>query len=259
MNNLIRMDLYRMTKSKTFRVCLLLAFLFGCAMTPFSKLLSSLAAMIPAEGGVVPAFPTEAPLSSLLRDPFPMVNGMLTMLSICSFYFADLEFGYVKNIAGQMPRRSCTVLSKFLVSVPHTLIFIVAGLIGRALGTVFFQTITVDPAVMDGLRVLGLKFLLMEGICAILLLAAAGVRSKSLGTVLSVLMGTGLLVLFYSAVDMGLQQIPFLRQVTIQPYMPDQLLDSENPETLRSVLAAAVCVAVFLPLSIRVFDKRDIK
>ena len=41
--------------------------------------------------------------------------------------------------------------------------------------------------------------------------------------------------------------------------MPDQLLREASPKTLRAVLVSAVTVGVFLPLSIRVFDKKDVK
>ena len=38
MGKLIRMDLYRMLKSKTFLICLLLAFLLALGNAPFEKL-----------------------------------------------------------------------------------------------------------------------------------------------------------------------------------------------------------------------------
>ena len=40
-------------------------------------------------------------------------------------------------------------------------------------------------------------------------------------------------------------------------YMPDQLLKEDRPDTLRSVLAGAVTIGVFLPLAVKVFDKRE--
>ena len=42
MGNLIRMDLYRMNKAKSFRVCLILTFAFALASTPLEKLLYDL-------------------------------------------------------------------------------------------------------------------------------------------------------------------------------------------------------------------------
>ena len=45
----------------------------------------------------------------------------------------------------------------------------------------------------------------------------------------------------------------------IGDYMPDQMLGENAPETLRSLVSAAVTTLIFLPLTIRVFDRRDVK
>ncbi len=257
MHNLIRMDLYRMNRTRYFRICLGLALLFGLCQTPFMKLMSVLSAML--DEGALAVFTPEAGLSSIIRDPFPLFNSMLAMLSLCAFYYGDQEGGYIKNIAGQMPRRGFTVLSKYIASIPHTLIFMAVGLIGNLAGTVIFRRIVIDGAVPDALRICFLRFLLFQGIAAILLLVTASLRSKSLGIVLSVLFGLGALSLFYGALETALHQIPFLKDFSFSPYMPDQLLQSPAPETLPSILSGAVSIALFLPLSVHVFDRRDIK
>jgi len=56
----------------------------------------------------------------------------------------------------------------------------------------------------------------------------------------------------------GLQQL-FNSEITITPYMPDQVLKENNPGIVRALLVSAVTIGVFLPLSIRVFDKKDVK
>ena len=45
----------------------------------------------------------------------------------------------------------------------------------------------------------------------------------------------------------------------IGDYMPDQMLGENAPETLRSLVSAAVTTLIFLPLTIHVFDRRDVK
>ena len=42
----------------------------------------------------------------------------------------------------------------------------------------------------------------------------------------------------------------------IIPYMPDQVIRESKPDAVRGFLVAAVTIAVFLPVSIRVFDKK---
>ena len=41
--------------------------------------------------------------------------------------------------------------------------------------------------------------------------------------------------------------------------MPDQLLGETYPDTLNAILVSAAVTAIFLPLSIWIFDKKDVK
>ena len=55
------------------------------------------------------------------------------------------------------------------------------------------------------------------------------------------------------------RQNTVIKGIRFSPYMPDILLDQKSPDTLRAVLSAAVTITVFLGLSIRVFDRKDVK
>ena len=112
---------------------------------------------------------------------------------------------------------------------------------------------------MNGVLSFVMRLLLMQSICAILLLVTSSFQNKSLGTVLAVLMGLGLLSVVYSIIDSGINQLWHNKGFAIADYMPDQLLSRPKPPVLDSILVSAVTTAIFLPLSIRVFDRRDVK
>lgn len=256
MANLLRMDLYRMRKAKSFWICLGIAFALALLQTPLAWGLSMVGRMLSAEA--LP-FPTTEQMSGILRDPFLMLNGMLCLLSACSFFYADMENGYIKNIAGQMPRRGFTVLSKYLAILPHNLLFMVAGIIGNLIGTVLFQQILLDGDILDAAVSFLMKVLLMQSICTILLLVTASFQNKSLGTVIAVLMGLGLMSLVYMMIDTGLDQLFQNKGFSVSDYMPDQLLGQLKPPVLDSILVSLATTALFLPLSVHVFDRRDVK
>ncbi len=256
MANLLRMDLYRMRKAKSFWACLILTFLFALIATPLSWLIFDLASLL---GVPEEAFPKTAKLSGIISSQPGMLSSMLTLLSVCGFFYADMENGYVKNIAGQVPSRGLTVLSKFLASIPHNLLFVLTAILGYLLGTVLFQRIVVDEAVADSLRILLLRLLLLESICAILLLFTSALQSKSLGTVFAVLFGTGLLSLVYLGIDSGLDRIFPKKDFLIGDYMPDQLLQDRDPDTVTVLAVSAAVICVFLWLSVRIFNKKDVK
>ena len=256
MANLIRMDLYRMARAKRFWICLALAFLFAASVTPLSELIIKLAGLF---GEAEVQKETSVSFISLLSNPFPAINAMLVMLSACGFFYADVENGYVKNIAGQMPDKGFTILSKFIAILPHNLLFMLAGVAGSLLGSVFFRRITMQGDVLEALRVIALKLLLMQSLCCLLLLATTALQSKSLGTVLAVLMGLGMMSLIYLAIDSGLNAMLPKKNFAIGDYMPDTLLGEEAPKTLRAILSALITGGIFLPLTIRIFDKKDVK
>ena len=93
MTNLIRMDLHRMFKALSFRVCLILAVLSGFIGTPVLKLTTMLLKLIPGAVGIEGLVPKSVTLSSLISNPFPVINCFLLMLSACYFFYADIEHG----------------------------------------------------------------------------------------------------------------------------------------------------------------------
>ena len=256
MANLIRMDLYRMRKAKGFKVCLLLAFLFSLLSTPATRLLFSLGEIFGAD---VDLFPKQSNFSDIIKSQPGGIGVMLCLISVCGFFYADVENGYVKNIAGQMPRKGFTVLSKFVSAIPHCLLFMLVCVVGDLIGTLLFQRIVFDAGIADSLRIFVLRLLLIESLCAILLLFTAVIQSKSLGTTFAVLFGMNLLSLVYYGIDKGLDKIFTKKNFSIGDYMPDELLNEPDPKTLKALLVSAVVICVFLYLSIRIFDKKDVK
>ena len=256
MSNLIRMDLHRMFRARSFKVCLVLALLFGFCGMPFLKLFSMLLEFFPGtpEGLV----PQSVDLSSILSEMFPLFNGILLMFSVCYFFYADIEYGFIKNIAGQMPKKGFTILSKFLAAIVHNLIFIAVGIIGNVIGHVLFVKINVDSDVIKTIGALGVRFLLLQGICALLLLVTASLRSKTFGMVLSVILSSGSMKLLYVSIDTGIGLL-LKRSVQIERYMPDQLMVQQFPKLIPALPVAAVTILLFLLLAVWVFDHRDVK
>lgn len=256
MGKLIRMDLYRMLRSASFLVCILLAFAVALGYAPFGKLMYTLARSLTGEVGE--PFAAEVNLSEIIGDPFLMINLMLALISLCHFFYADVENGYIKNIAGQMPMKGFTVLSKFIAAFVHNVLFAAAGIIGNLIGSLLVQRVAVDAGVPDSIRVLVLKLLLVQSLCALLLLAVSTFGSKSLGMILAVLFGLQLTSLIYLGINEGLRQL-FGPDTDISEYMPDVVMSEKPLETLKALAVAVVWGAVFLIPAIRIFDRKDVK
>ena len=255
MGNLIRMDLYRMNKAKSFRVCLILAFVLALCATPLEWAILQLGKVLDSSKYVAMSPTTD--LAKLIASPMASINIMLALLSVVCFFHADMENGYIKNIAGQMPKRGYSILSRYIAAIVHSLVFMLVSLAGYIAGSLPFQQVVVQSSIGEAVLYFILKWLLLQAICAILLLVTASFRNKSLGMILAVLLGLPLMGLIYLGINTGLGQV--IKGADINPYMPDMVLRETAPDKLRALLVAAVTIGVFLPLSIRVFDAKDIK
>ena len=258
MNHLIRMDLYRMVKARSFKVCLVLAFLFGFIGMPLLRLLTMIMKFIPGSDSVSGIIPESVMISSLFSNMFPALNCMILLFSACYFFYADLEHGYIKNIAGQMPKKGYTVLSKFCAVIPHNLILITAGIVGNIVGHALTVRLVADSDILKTLGFMLIRFLLLQGLCAILLLVTASLHSKTFGMVLCVGIGTGMMNLIYKGIDAGVL-LALKKSVSIENYMPDQLLWDQAPKLIPSLPVAAVVMILFLLLAVWLFNKRDVK
>ena len=162
-----------------------------------------------------------------------------------------------KKHAGQMPKKGFSILSRYIASVPHNLTFLLVDILGNLIGNLFLRKITMDGSLVEAVEIFLLRLLLLQGITAILLLVTSAFRSKSFGMILAVLLGLPLMWLIYSAINSGLEKI--IKNANIIPYMPDQVIRESAPDAVRGFLVAAVTIAIFLPVSIRVFDQKDVK
>jgi hypothetical protein len=180
------------------------------------------------------------------------------MFSVCYFYYADIEQGYIKNIAGQVSKKGYTMISRYIAVILHNLVFIATGIIGNLIGTALFVRLIVDEEILKTLGSLGLRFLLLQGLCAILLLVTCGLGSKIFGMVLSVVFGAGLMSLLYLSIDTAVS-LAFKTKIAIEQYMPDQLMDQTDPALIPALPVAVLTIAVFLFLAVRVFDRREVR
>ena len=73
------------------------------------------------------------------------------------------------------------------------------------------------------------------------------------------LFGLRLTGLIYMGLSEALNQVFGQDAVNIALYMPDTVMNEDPLETVKAIVVAVVTGAIFLPLAIRIFDRKDVK
>ncbi len=251
MGNLIKMDWYKLRTSLFFNVMLIVTFVINLACAIAFPVITR---MFMPNSAV-----QEIQFSSILAKPMALdILPILMLISLVSFSYSDNANGFIKNIAGQLPNKGYIVISKFVVSAIHNLIFMVALFISTTIGAFVTGKVVFDNDIPAGIATFFIKWLITLAFSAILLFITTGLRNKIFASILGVLLGSGFLSLVY----LGLNTL-FQYKIDINAYAPDMLFTQVNAITnvfiLNAILVSVICIAVFIPLSYKIINMRDVK
>ena len=253
---LIKTELYKLMTTKMFYI--LNAVIFGVNIV-LNAFLPTVAKMVLPEN-MVP----EIKLSEAVASPFSLdLMMIMVFISAASFLYIDFGNGYIKNIAGQLKNRGRMVFAKYIVIAVHNLIFFAVGVISNVIGSAASGYFRIDDQLAGAVETLLLKWLLSMAICALLMLIAMGMRSKSFAIIMAVLLGLNALSLLYLGLDTAINNVFGLSSVAIEHFMPDSLLITVNAITglhiWNAIIVSAIWIAVCVTLSYITFKKRDIQ
>lgn len=274
MLNLIKMDVYRMLRSKALTVGVILsaaisfvAILFSFGMVELFKF----ALDMDAESA-----------ASVLALPLPMVGWMggvdlaetilfgvnaLSLFVGCmvtaSFIGAEQSCGYTKNIAGQLKNRGYTVVSKFVASMLAQTIILLVYVIVSALASFLFLGSYIDAySIAPLFACLALKLLLYFAVNAVIVFLCTLTKSHALAMVTGAILGSGITSLAYLIANSILSMLKI--KINISHFMPDGVngllnLSSLQEEAGRALAVSAVFIVGFTAAAATLYRKRDVK
>lgn len=263
MGNLIKMDFYRMLHSKTFLVSNIVIFLLNIVGKIFEMIMTNisnnLAKEMSSEAAVI-EFNKTAELSSVFINPFWISMMIIVILiSAVTFSYADISNGFIKNIAGQVNQKGYTVISKFFVLCVHNFIFLSVGSISRVVSQfVIGGSINVDSENMAiAIATFLCKWLLLQALSAIILFISTGLKNKTLASVIGVILGSGSLMILHLMIDSEVERI---LNVNLSNYDPSTLIQGGTGFMFANAIGVSlVVIAIFLPLTVTIFNKTDVK
>ena len=256
MGNLIRMDLYKIRKSKMTYICLLTAIALSVlfeGLVPMLLDLIGTSSELNDEMNKVHAF------GNLITAPFLTT---LMYLSAAHFSYIDISDGYIKNIAGQLANKGNTVISKFVAIAVHNLIFMMLdGFASGFAGMICYKVEMTNIA--EGVCTLLIKWVLSLGVTALILLFTNGFKSNVLGYIVTILLAFGATNGLYMGIDVGLHKLGVSNDFSVGDYAAENLFGSvsviENKDVVLGLVVAVIYICLFMWLTVTLFNKKDVK
>ncbi|MBR3070143.1 MAG: hypothetical protein IKG62_08900 [Lachnospiraceae bacterium] len=202
-----------------------------------------------------------AKVSEIIADPFVITFlPQIILLLVVSFSYMDIENGFIKNIAGQQPKKSRVAVSKYLTIMLSNLVLMLTALIGQVISKYIVGKVEIDAgAIPQAVYTFGVRWLLLLALSALLLFLTVGIGAKPLALVTAVLAGTGFLGLIYLGIDTAIQNMLHIQNLSLVDYAPDQLLTQPGYEGPRAVIVGITFSVVFMLLTVLRADKTDVK
>lgn len=282
MFNLIKMDMHRLLHSISTWVIILftvLAAVFSIAMTNMDiqesqKAGTAVVAEDTSSEALVGIYVTGndewASGTIELDDVISMelqsgLTAMLCVIFAALFANADQKNGYIKNIAGQFPRREKLILSKFIViAVQIFMILFVFVAVATVSSFIFWGDRIYMESWISLAKALGVQYLLHLGLSVLTMFLSILTRSTAFSTTAGILICSGLTAYLYIGINQIIANIKPSWNFDINNYALEsniKMIDvnTVSNEMLRGAAVGIVFATVFVVLAMITMRKRDVR
>ena len=283
MINMIKMDLYRLRRTKSMYVIwaiMALVILFTTAMSKMDG--EQLAETATQMGAIVVEQEEETETTNIgmaIELPentgntitvydmvYANVQGKAVALFIVIFavLFAtgDLNSGYIKNIGGQVKSRGKIVVSKAFAIFVFTILTMLLFILIQAVSNGIFLGYIEWGNIGDFLLYSVIEILLHFAFAIICMSVAILLRNNVVSMILAVCMCMNVLMLLYNAIDKLIHKIGVedfqLVNYTVTGKISMMSYEITSKESVSAICVAAVFIVGMLVLSGIVFEKKDI-
>ncbi|MCI8303137.1 MAG: hypothetical protein HFF52_00765 [Lawsonibacter sp.] len=268
MFNMLRMDLRRLLKSRSFKVILLVTAGMVLMVSLMTALVSDPENLedMAARGAEIEEIDRQ--MSEEIRNMTQLNlahetlgGGFLLIIvgiGVTLFVHGDFSSGFVKNICCAQPRRSGYVLSKVLIAGVYSGIITLLGILLILLAPYLFGMHPVPNTIPDILQYMLWMWLPHWAFGAMALFVVLLTRSSNLGLLASLASGLGLTAAV-SEVLPRLLHLPYPSPYFLSSVVRNQCLPQPYPSQMWMVFLCSVAWAVVYGVgSLLLMEKRDI-
>lgn len=279
MFNMIKMDLYRMFRSKSLYIIgiIFVAIIFSTsAMVKFMTQDEKMSQMIEQAqsstedkqnvGMSISINPTSDGKVSVLDDLYGNVSGKAIALFLVIFTViyasADYTSGYIKNIAGQVRNRAMLIGSKAVCLFIYTVMFFIVYVGIQTLSDTLILGYFKFGNVSRFFTYLGVELLLHYAMVLLVMTITVIIRNNLISMIISVCLCMNVFTLIYNAVDKLIEKIGVkdfsVFEYTLTGNITSMLPAANTDDIVRCVVVSIIFGVLFVAAGSIVFKKRDV-
>lgn len=201
-------------------------------------------------------------LSFAMSDISGLQAGLFIIIFTVLFSMADINSGFIKSIGGQVKGRGVLIASKMVAIAIFTAIVIIADFLTQLIAVnIFFDDAVVGSA-SEIVRLLSSQFVLNFALAVLMMAIAMIIKNNVVSMIIGVCMCTGIFELIFMGINYLMDKIGFddfdINNILITGKIQNVTIGADAADIGYALLTAAVYIAVSVLAVYNVFKHRDI-
>lgn len=178
------------------------------------------------------------------------------------FSTADINSGYIKNIGGQIAKKSNLLFAKLVALAVYTVMTIALFIVSQAIGNLLFMGGIKLGNTAQFIRYLAAQTMLHYALVAICMMLAVIVRNNLISMIISICLCMNLMMVLYQFVGRMLEKL-FGKEVDVLEYAVSTKISLipraiDMPVMWQAMLLAVIYMVIFISAGCLITKKRDI-
>lgn len=201
-------------------------------------------------------------LSFAMSDISGLQAGLFIIIFTVLFSMADINSEFIKSIGGQVKSRGVLIVSKMVAIAIFTAIVIIADFLTQLIAVnIFFDDAAVGSA-SEIVRLLSSQFVLNFALAVLMMAIAIIIKNNVVSMIIGVCMCTGIFELIFMGINYLMDKIGFsdfdINNILITGKIQNVTIGADAADIGYALLTAAIYIAVSVLAVYNVFKHRDI-
>ena len=201
-------------------------------------------------------------LSFAMSDISGLQAGLFIIIFTVLFSMADINSGFIKSIGGQVKGRGVLIVSKMAAIAIFTAIVIIADFLTELIAVNIFFDDAVVGSVSEIVRLLSSQFVLNFALAILMMAIAIIIKNNVVSMIIGVCMCSGIFELIFMGINYLMDKIGFsdfdINNILITGKIQNVTIGADAADIGYALLTAAIYIAVSVLAVYNVFKHRDI-